>query len=86
MSAWDGDKMVGCARAISDGAFNAYVSGVVVHDDYRGRGIAREMVRRLMVGRDEVLFVLHARAALHSFYKSLGFADAPDMLRRERRL
>jgi hypothetical protein len=35
ISAWDGNRLVGCARAISDGAFNAYLSTVAVLPEYQ---------------------------------------------------
>ena len=56
----DGETLVGYARAISDGAFNAYVSTVAVLPDYQRRGIGRELVRRVLEGRDHSQFVLHA--------------------------
>lgn len=85
VSAHDAGKLVGYARAISDGAFNAYVSTVAVLPEYQRRGIGRELLRRLMDARDQVQFVLHAAPAVHPFYLRCGFSPAPDMLRRDRR-
>jgi ribosomal protein S18 acetylase RimI-like enzyme len=79
------EHMVGFARAISDGVTNAYVSTVAVLPDYRGKGIGAELVRRLLAGRDGIRFVLHAAPGVQDFYRKLGFEDAPDMLRRDRR-
>jgi aralkylamine N-acetyltransferase len=83
--AFEGGEVVGCARAISDGAFNAYVSTVAVLPAYQRRGIGRELIRRLMAGRDHLQFVLHARAEVHPFYLECGFRHAEDMLRRDRK-
>ncbi len=55
-SAWDDDKLVGFARAISDGATNAYISTVAVLPAYQGQGIGRELIRRLTSGRRGLLF------------------------------
>jgi ribosomal protein S18 acetylase RimI-like enzyme len=85
VSAWENDRLVGFARAISDGASNAYVSTVAVLPEHRGRGIGREMMRRLLDGHDGVLFVLHARPELQPFYAKHGFEHASDMLRRPRK-
>lgn len=84
VNAWDGPKLVGSCRAFTDGAFSAYVNNVAVLPEYQRRGIGRELMRRLMAGHDRIAFVLHARAAVHPFYRALGFEDAPDMLRRPR--
>jgi len=86
VSAWDGERLVGFARAISDGVSNAYVSTVAVLPPYRGRGIGREIVRRLVAGEGKtaIRWVLHARGELHRFYAENGFQPAPDMLWRDR--
>lgn len=85
--ACDEQTLVGYARAISDGAFNAYVSTVAVLPEYQRRGIGRELIRRLLEGHDHVQFVLHAARAVHpfyEFYERCGFKLAVDMLRRDR--
>jgi ribosomal protein S18 acetylase RimI-like enzyme len=84
VSAHDSERMVGFARAISDGVTNAYVSTVAVLPDYRGRGIGAELVKRLLEGKDGIRFVLHAGPGVQDFYRKLGFEDASDMLRRDR--
>src|SRR5687768_7860290 len=53
-------KLVGIARAISDGVFNAYVSTVAVHPEWQRRGIGRAMMERMMHGHDGIKFVLNA--------------------------
>jgi ribosomal protein S18 acetylase RimI-like enzyme len=82
VSAWHGDRLVGFARAISDGVSHAYISDVAVLEDYRRRGIAREILRRIVLGRDEICFVLHARPDLEAFCTAAGFQVAPDVWRR----
>jgi ribosomal protein S18 acetylase RimI-like enzyme len=78
-------QLVGFARAISDGVTNAYVSTVAVLPEYRGKRIGAELVKRLLEGRDTIRFVLHAAPGVQDFYRKLGFEDASDMLRRDRR-
>src|SRR5580698_7102161 len=73
VSAWDGDKLAGFARAISDGATNAYISTVAVLPTYQGQGIGRELIHRLISGRKGLLFVLHAQAGVTEFYLKCGF-------------
>jgi len=87
VSAWDGPRLVGFARAISDGVSNAYVTTVAVLPDWHGRGIGREIVRRLVEGegKSSIRWVLHAREELHGFYGLNGFEPAPDILWRDRR-
>jgi ribosomal protein S18 acetylase RimI-like enzyme len=77
VSAWDGDVLVGFARAISDGVFNAYISTVAVLPEYQKRGIGRELVRRLMEDRDGIQFVLHANERAYPFYLHIGLDFQP---------
>jgi GNAT superfamily N-acetyltransferase len=87
VSALEGARLVGFARAISDGVSNAYVSTVAVLPEWRGMGIGREVVRRLVDGDGKagIRWVLHAREELHGFYRINGFEPAPDILWRDRR-
>lgn len=80
-----GDRLVGFARAISDGVATAYLSTVMVDPDHRRRGVGRALVAQLMRGRDDIKFVLHTRPDAAAFYAALGFVPAADMLVRERR-
>jgi aralkylamine N-acetyltransferase len=72
----DGEA-VGMGRVISDGVSDAYVQDVVVKRAYRGRGIGREIVRRLV---DRCLesgigwIGLIAEPGTEAFYQPLGFA------------
>jgi ribosomal protein S18 acetylase RimI-like enzyme len=83
--AYDGARLVGFSRALSDGVSSAYLSSVMVDPGYRRRGIGREMMSRLVAGRDDIKFVLHARAGAAEFYAAVGFAPATDMMVRDRR-
>ena len=39
ITAWDGDKLVGISRAISDFSYCTYVSDLAVHQQYQRMGI-----------------------------------------------
>lgn len=82
---YDGARLVGFCRAISDGVSSAYVASVMVDPEYRRRGIGREMLARLVGGKDDIKFVLHARKEAAAFYAAVGFAPATDMMMRDRR-
>ena len=87
VSAWDDDRLVGFARAISDGASNAYISTVAVLPEYQKRGIGREIIQRLVTGRDHLQFVLHANENAYPFYLHLdaGFEPFDNVLVRRRK-
>jgi ribosomal protein S18 acetylase RimI-like enzyme len=83
-SAWDGEKLIGFARAISDVCSNAYISTVAVLPEYQRRGIGRKLMEMLMEGHEGVKFVLHTSEAGERLYRSLGFVDASRMMVRLR--
>ena len=87
VSAWDGDRLVGYARGISDGATKAYVSTVAVLPEYQKRGIGREIIQRLMADHDGIQFILHANDKAYPFYLHIdvGFEPASNMLVRRRK-
>jgi ribosomal protein S18 acetylase RimI-like enzyme len=85
ISAWDKDRLVGFARAISDGASDAHISTVAVAEEYRRKGIGRELIHRLLKGHDDLAFILHAPEDLATFCAKAGFKPAPNMFRRARK-
>ena len=62
-AAFDGDRLIGMARSLSDGASDAYIQDVVVDPAYRKQGIGGKLVRLLLitgkiVGKDANLVFL----------------------------
>lgn len=71
-------RMVGFARAWSDGVASAYLADVFVLPEHRGAGLGAAIVRAMVddgPGRD-FRWMLHTADA-HGLYRRLGFAD-PD--------
>ena len=69
-------RLVGTARALSDGVCNGYIVDVWTLSAFRHRGIASAMMRRLldrMPGQHVYLFSDDAA----NFYKKVGFAERP---------
>lgn len=82
----DGERLVGFARSISDGAWNAYLTTVVVDPRWQGIGVAGRMIEALLAGHDDMRFGLSAMDGLDDFYARFGFEPNPrSMVRRRRR-
>ena len=82
-AAFDGERLVGMARALSDGASDAYIQDVVVDSAYRKRGIGGRLVRLLL---DELknsgvswIGLIGAPGTEH-FYRDLGFTPMEGFL------
>jgi ribosomal protein S18 acetylase RimI-like enzyme len=79
------DRVVGFARALGDGVFNGYLSMLVVHAEYRRRGIGQRLVRQIMGDNLDMTWVLRAREPhLEAFYNKLGFVRSTVAMERTR--
>ena len=70
IGAWDGGRLIGFTRALSDGVHRAYVEDVVIDPDYRGQGIGEQLVALLVEALGDVhiisLFCEPERVAFYS--------------------
>ena len=73
--AYDGKKLIGVARAITDGVEEAYIQNVAVDPDYQGLGIGWEIVKNLGedIQRDGLNPFLHTHPGAVGFYNHEGF-------------
>ena len=86
VSAYSEERLVGFGRVISDGVHHALIADLIIHTDFRGRGIGSEILKRLVKKcrekniRDIQLF---AASGKFLFYEKLGFRkrdeEAPGM-------
>ncbi|PFN76438.1 GNAT family N-acetyltransferase [Bacillus sp. AFS076308] len=74
ISAWDEDKLVGIARAITDFSYCCYLSDLAVDQEYQNRGIGRELVRLVQerIGEEVTLLLLASPIAME-YYPHIGF-------------
>jgi ribosomal protein S18 acetylase RimI-like enzyme len=77
ITAWDGDLMMGFARATSDGVYRATIWDVVVHPDYQGAGIGRKLVETILshphVCHVERVYLMTTNQ--QRFYEKIGFEE-----------
>lgn len=75
VSVWDTERLIGFARATSDGIYRATIWDVVVHPDYRGAGLGRKLVETVLshprVSRVERVYLMTTHQ--QSFYEQIGF-------------
>lgn len=77
-TAWDGDKLVGVARSLTDFSYCCYLSDLAVDTTYQKQGIGRELIRRTQqqLGPRAKLILLAAPAAV-SYYPRIGLTAVP---------
>lgn len=79
ISAWDQDRLIGHARATSDGIYRATIWDVVIHPDYRGSGLGRKLVQTVLahpkLNRVERVYLMTTNQ--QRFYQRIGFSENP---------
>lgn len=73
-TAWDGEKLVGIARSVTDFAYCCYLSDLAVDETYQHQGIGSELIRitRSKLGKKASLILLSAPKA-EAYYPKIGF-------------
>lgn len=74
ITAWDGDKLVGVARALTDYSFCCYLSDLAVDKEYQRQGIGHELVTEIQkqIGDECMLLLISAPEAM-DYYPKIGF-------------
>ena len=73
-TAWDGERLVGVARALTDYAYACYLSDLAVDAACQRQGIGKALVAHLraQIGADVALILLAAANAM-DYYPKIGF-------------
>lgn len=83
VSAWDGARLVGLARVVSDGVYVSTLQQVGVHPDYQRHGLGSDLVRRCVERFKRTRFILTTDDPTHAtFYARFGFQSAPNAMFR----
>lgn len=78
LSAWDGIRLVGIARGLTDFVYCCYLSDLAVDPDYQGQGIGRELTLRMKthLGEQVTLYLVSVPDAM-GFYERIGMESNP---------
>ena len=75
ISVWDRARMIGAARATSDGIYRATIWDVVVHPEYRGIGLGSKLVETVLshphIRKVERVYLMTTHQ--QNFYEKIGF-------------
>lgn len=79
ITAWDGDRLVGVSRALTDFAYCCYLSDLAVDEAYQRRGIGKRLIEEThnTAGREVRLILLAAPAAV-DYYPKVGLQKFPN--------
>lgn len=82
--AFDGERVIGFARALCDDVSNGYIGTVAVAEDKRGQGIGRELIERLVGNDRDITWVLRAGRGSEKFWKKMGFTVSETAMEKTR--
>jgi len=77
VTAWDGARMVGISRSLTDFVYATYLSDLAVRKSYQRTGIGRELVRLTRDAAPRAMLILLAAPAAEKYYPRIGFEHHP---------
>ena len=78
VTAWDGEKLIGVARSMTDFHYACYLSDLAVHKRYQKKGIGKRLqsITQEQLG-PKCKLILVAAPAANAYYQHLGFSNNP---------
>ena len=78
ITAWDGEKLIGISRTLTDFSYVAYLADLAVDRAYQRRGIGKELIRKTRENLKKSCFITLLAAPLaDGYYEKLGFERNP---------
>ena len=78
ISAWDDDRLVGIARAVTDYAYCCYLSDLAVDEAWQRRGIGQGLLATLKQAlHPQCKIILLAAPQATDYYPHIGFTQHP---------
>lgn len=78
---WDGEKLIGLARTVGDGATICYLQDILILKAYQGQGLGTDLLKEIMKENEKIRkFVLLTEDSekTKGFYKKLGLSEVGD--------
>lgn len=74
VTAWDGDKLIGVARTITDWVWGSYLADLAVSPNYKRSGIGKKLIElvKKKIGEQSMLLLLSVPTAM-DYYPKVGF-------------
>jgi len=78
ITAWDGERLVGIARTLTDFVYAAYLADLAVHVDHQAKGIGTELIEQTRKTLEPTCFLtLLSAPKANGFYPKIGFEPHP---------
>ena len=73
VSAWEGEKLAGFARVITDNSLFATIWNMIVKPDYQKKGVGKMLIQKCLDNYPNLQFFLFSGENTADFYKKMGF-------------
>lgn len=73
VSAWDGEKLVGAVRVLSDTVFRSVVYDLIVDPLYQNKGIGTQLMHRCMQHFPNSEWLVQTTSEVAGYYQKIGF-------------
>jgi GNAT superfamily N-acetyltransferase len=78
ITAWDGQKLIGIARCLTDFVYITYLADLAVDEDYQKRGIGKQLIKEVKKSTADVCSItLLAAPQAVDYYGHIGFQVHP---------
>jgi ribosomal protein S18 acetylase RimI-like enzyme len=78
VTAWEGEKLIGVARTLTDFKYIAYLSDLAVDKDYQRLGIGKELMKRTQAALEpSCSLLLLAAPAANDYYAQFDMENHP---------
>lgn len=78
ITAWDGEKLAGISRTLTDFAYVAYLADLAVDQEYQRSGIGKRLIEETQSHLSpECTIVLLAAPKANEYYEHIGFEHNP---------
>lgn len=73
VSAWEGSRLIGAVRVLSDEIFRSVIYDLIVDPDYQKKGIGRELIARCIRHYPNSEWLVQTTQEIAGFYEKIGF-------------
>ncbi len=70
---YDGDRLIGCARALSDGFCEAALYNIALAEEYHGQGLGRMLIESIVEQVKHCNIILYTHPQTIAMYEKFGF-------------
>ena len=77
VGAFEGTKLVGLARVMTDFVYTSYLSDLAVDEEYQRKGIGKQLIKEIQKASPRTKIILISAPAAEKYYPAIGMKRHP---------